>query len=91
MVTGFLGKVCLVMLLDRYPEVGKVHVLVRPRAGGTAEERFFGALEVRVRPAPCKDYRPLFEPRWRDCRPFTQSFGMARALWCQRLLIGLMG
>ena len=30
------------MLLDRYPEIGRVHVLVRPRAGGTAEERFFG-------------------------------------------------
>ena len=41
-VTGFLGKVALTMLLDRYPEVGRVHVLVRPRAGGTAGDRFFG-------------------------------------------------
>jgi len=41
-VTGFLGKVALAMLLDRYPEVGRVHVLVRPRAGGTADDRFFG-------------------------------------------------
>src|SRR5216684_260451 len=41
-VTGFLGKVAVTMLLDRYPEVGKVHVLVRPRAGGTAHDRFFG-------------------------------------------------
>src|SRR3954447_14225679 len=40
-VTGFLGKVALTMLLDRYPEIGKVYVLVRPRAGGTAEDRFF--------------------------------------------------
>jgi len=40
-VTGFLGKVCLVMLLDKYPGVGKVHVLVRPRAGGSAHDRFF--------------------------------------------------
>ena len=40
-VTGFLGKVALTMLLDRYPDVGKVYVLVRPRAGGTAEDRFF--------------------------------------------------
>jgi long-chain acyl-CoA synthetase len=47
-VTGFLGKVALTMLLDRYPEVGKVHVLVRPRAGGTAEDRFFN----KVVPSP---------------------------------------
>ena len=40
-VTGFLGKVALTMLLDRYPGIGKVYVLVRPRAGGTAEDRFF--------------------------------------------------
>src|SRR5207237_3596934 len=41
-VTGFLGKVALTLLLDRYPGIGKVHVLVRPRAGGTADDRFFG-------------------------------------------------
>ncbi|HET9552934.1 MAG TPA: SDR family oxidoreductase, partial [Anaeromyxobacteraceae bacterium] len=40
--TGFLGKVALSLLLDRYPEVGKVFVLVRPGTGGTAEARFFG-------------------------------------------------
>jgi long-chain acyl-CoA synthetase len=40
--TGFLGKVALSMLLDRYPGVGKVYVLVRPGTGGTAEARFFG-------------------------------------------------
>ena len=52
-VTGFLGKVALTMLLDRYPEVGKVYVLVRPRAGGTAEDRFFG----KVVPSP--PFKPL--------------------------------
>ncbi len=41
-VTGFVGKVTLTLLLDRYPEIGRVHVLIRPRAGGTAEDRFFG-------------------------------------------------
>ena len=54
-VTGFLGKVALAMLLDRYPEVRRVHVLVRPRAGGTAEDRFFG----KVAQAP--PFRPLRE------------------------------
>src|ERR1700743_477817 len=54
-VTGFLGKVALTMLLDRYPGIGKVHVLVRPRAGGTADDRFFG----KVVPAP--PFNPLRE------------------------------
>jgi long-chain acyl-CoA synthetase len=40
--TGFVGKVALSMLLDRYPGVGKVFVLIRPGTGGTAEARFFG-------------------------------------------------
>ena len=54
-VTGFLGKVALTMLLDRYPELGKVHVLVRPRAGGSAEDRFFGKV------AASPPFRPLRE------------------------------
>ena len=54
-VTGFLGKVALTMLLDRYPGVGKVYVLVRPRAGGTADDRFFG----KVIASP--PFRPLRE------------------------------
>jgi long-chain acyl-CoA synthetase len=39
--TGFVGKVALSMLLHRYPDVGRVFVLVRPGAGGTAVQRFF--------------------------------------------------
>jgi long-chain acyl-CoA synthetase len=39
--TGFVGKVALSMLLQRYPDVGRVFVLVRPGAGGTAVQRFF--------------------------------------------------
>ena len=34
--TGFVGKVVLTMLLDRFPEIGRVFVLVRPGTGGTA-------------------------------------------------------
>src|SRR5207248_6627935 len=72
-VTGFLGKIALTMLLDRYPGIGKVHVLVRPRAGGTAEDRFFG----RVVDTP--PFRPLrerhgdrFEEFLREkCRPIA--------------------
>lgn len=54
-VTGFLGKVALTMLLDRYPEVGKVHVLVRPRAGGTADDRFFGKVVTTPPFRPLRD------------------------------------
>ncbi len=39
--TGFVGKVALSMLLDRYPDVGCVYCLVRPGAGNTADERFY--------------------------------------------------
>jgi long-chain acyl-CoA synthetase len=39
--TGFVGKVCLSMLLHRYPDIGRVYCLVRPGAGNTADERFF--------------------------------------------------
>ncbi len=39
--TGFVGKVAICMLLDRYPELGKVIALVRPGMGNTAEDRFF--------------------------------------------------
>jgi long-chain acyl-CoA synthetase len=69
--TGFLGKVCLVMLLDRYPEVGKVHVLVRPRAGGTAEERFFDKVVTAPPFQPLRDkYGAEFEAFIRGkCNP----------------------
>ncbi len=51
--TGFVGKVALSMLLDRYPEVGRVFVLVRPGTGGTAEARFFDKV------APSRPFDPL--------------------------------
>ena len=37
---GFLGKVVLAMLLDRFPHVRRVHVLVRARPNLTSNERF---------------------------------------------------
>jgi long-chain acyl-CoA synthetase len=44
--TGFVGKVALSMLLDRYPDVGCVYCLVRPGAGNTADERFYKKVAV---------------------------------------------
>ena len=46
---GFLGKVVLGLLLDRFPEFRHLHILVRPRANLTAQERF--ASEVLSSPA----------------------------------------
>ena len=72
-VTGFLGKVALVMLLDRYPDVGRVHVLVRPRAGGTADERFFNKVATAepFRPLRAK-YREKFDAFLKEkCHPLA--------------------
>ena len=38
--TGFLGKVCLAMLLDRFPSLGRVYVMVRAGSGTNSQERF---------------------------------------------------
>ena len=38
--TGFLGKVWLSLLLSRVPEVGHVHLVVRPKEGLSVSERF---------------------------------------------------
>lgn len=37
---GFLGKVILGLLFDRFPDLRRLHVLVRPRGGSSSEERF---------------------------------------------------
>ena len=50
--TGFLGKVFLSMLLHSFPEIGRVHLVVRPKAGLDSEARFWSEL------APS----PVFDP-----------------------------
>ncbi|MCL6564899.1 MAG: SDR family oxidoreductase [Acidobacteriia bacterium] len=39
-VTGFIGKVWLVKLLNDVPEIGRIFVLIRPRRNASALERF---------------------------------------------------
>ncbi|MGH7272384.1 MAG: SDR family oxidoreductase [Polyangiaceae bacterium] len=39
--TGFVGKLFWSMLLDRYPNIGRIYLMVRPKAGITSEERFW--------------------------------------------------
>jgi len=39
--TGFLGKVWWTFLLHHYPDVERIHLVVRPRNNQTAEQRFW--------------------------------------------------
>ena len=39
--TGFVGKVLLGMLLDRFPEIGRAYVMVRRGSGTSSEDRFW--------------------------------------------------
>lgn len=57
---GFLGKVLLALLLDRYPEVGQIHLLIRARKDVSADERF----ENEILNAP--PLQPLLEERGLD-------------------------
>ena len=57
---GFLGKVILGLLLDRYPDVRRLHVLLRSSRGRSAEARF----EEDVLSSPA--LRPLVEERGRE-------------------------
>ena len=51
--TGFLGKIFWAMLLDRYPEVERIYLVVRPKGGGTPEARFWREI------APSEVLEPL--------------------------------
>src|SRR5579883_2375642 len=51
--TGFLGKLFWSMLLDRYPEIGRIFLVVRPKGGGTPEQRFWAEI------APAETLGPL--------------------------------
>lgn len=53
--TGFLGKVFWAMLLSRYPVVSRLYLLVRPKAGQSANERFWSEI------ATSEVMRPLRE------------------------------
>jgi long-chain acyl-CoA synthetase len=49
--TGFLGKVCLSMLLDRFPGVGRVYLMVRASTEADSESRFWESIV----PSPALD------------------------------------
>ena len=49
--TGFLGKVTLSMLLERFPDIGRIYLMVRAATGGDSEDRFWS----NVFPSPAFD------------------------------------
>lgn len=49
--TGFLGKVCLSMLLDRFPGIGRVYLMVRASSEAESESRFWESIV----PSPALD------------------------------------
>jgi long-chain acyl-CoA synthetase len=57
---GFLGKVLLALLLDRYPDLSQVHLLIRPKREQSPDQRF----ETEVLDSP--PFQPLLKTRGRD-------------------------
>src|ERR1700730_643630 len=55
--TGFLGKMFWSMLLDRYPNVGRVFLVVRPKAGVTPGDRFWNEVAVSETLSPLRQSR----------------------------------
>jgi long-chain acyl-CoA synthetase len=82
--TGFLGKVALSMLLERYGEaLGKVHVVVRRGSSASAERRFFDKV------ATSEPFQPLRDkyggsgksaPSWTGTSP-TRTWASPRRSW----------
>src|SRR5262245_36932452 len=42
--TGFVGKVLLSMLLDKFPDLGRAYVMVRRGSGTSSEARFWSSV-----------------------------------------------
>ena len=73
--TGFLGKVCLSMLLDRFPGIGRVYLMVRASTEAESDSRFWESIV----PSPALDplrhryvdggEMPYDDPAWNVTRP----------------------
>jgi long-chain acyl-CoA synthetase len=61
---GFLGKVILGLILDRVPDFKHLHILLRPRLGASAEERFYS--ETLASPALAPIAEKLVQKRGKD-------------------------
>ena len=52
--TGFLGKVALSMLLTRFPQVGRIYLMVRASSRADSESRFW---DVVIKAPPFEPLR----------------------------------
>ncbi|HVV50971.1 MAG TPA: AMP-binding protein [Polyangia bacterium] len=53
--TGFVGKVLLSMLLDRFPDIGRAYVMVRRGSGTDSESRFWQSVVTSPAFDPLRD------------------------------------
>jgi hypothetical protein len=53
--TGFVGKVLLSMLLDRFPQLGRAYVMVRRGSGTDSEARFWQSVVTSPAFNPLRD------------------------------------
>jgi long-chain acyl-CoA synthetase len=53
--TGFVGKVLLSMLLDRFPQIGRAYVMVRRGSGTDSEARFWKSIATSPAFNPLRD------------------------------------
>ncbi|MBX3231949.1 MAG: AMP-binding protein [Labilithrix sp.] len=53
--TGFLGKIFWILILARYPELGKIYLLVRKSKTETSEERFWSTIATSEAMQPLKE------------------------------------
>lgn len=65
--TGFLGKVCWIMLLARFPNIGKLFMVVRARKGMDAETRFWQEI------VPTECFQPLRDQHGDNFEAFLRS------------------
>lgn len=65
--TGFLGKVYASMLLAKHPDIEQLYLVIRPRTGETAQDRFVREL------ADCGAFDPLREIYGEGMSDFLQE------------------
>ena len=92
--TGFLGKVFWSMLLDRYPDIGRIYLVVRPKLDGTSPEgRFWSDIAISEALGPLRRaYGDRFEGFLREkIVPIDGDMGRARCGLDDRLLLEIQG
>ena len=53
--TGYLGKIFWILLLTRFPELGRIYLLVRSNKSKTSEQRFWAEIATSEAMKPLRD------------------------------------